>query len=168
MSTENLSNQDAIDKLSDMINDIDICMFSAFPNQLFYPHTVPMSRQEVDESGNIWFLFSSESELHQFIESNSKVSLSFSDVGSYKFLSINGIATITRDQDRIAKYWNKFVEAWFDKGKEDPNIRILKVVPKEAYYWDNKTNKLMTLLKVATSAISGEKMDLGKEGSLEI
>jgi|GEM_PF-3899330 len=37
MSTENLSNQDAIDKLSHMINDIDICMFSAFPNQLFYP-----------------------------------------------------------------------------------------------------------------------------------
>jgi general stress protein 26 len=93
--------------------------------------------------------------------------LLYSDVSSYSFLSINGIATISRDPARIEEYWNKAVEAWFE-GKDDERIRILQVTPIEAHYWDNKTNKLITFLKVAASAVSGKKMDIGREGNLNI
>lgn len=168
MSTENLNQQDAIEKLKEMVNHIDIGMFSSFPNDSEYPHTIPMSRQEIDENGNIWFLFSAQSDLHQYLTQNSKASIAYSHVGDYQFLSLNGRVEISQNQDRIDKYWNKFVEAWFEKGKEDPNIRVLKFIPYEAHYWDNKTNKLMTLLKVASSAITGQKMDIEREGELEI
>jgi len=32
----------------------------------------------------------------------------------------------------------------------------------------NKSNKLVTLLKVAASAVSGQQMDIGREGDLEL
>ena len=54
MSTENLKSQEAIDKIKEMVDDIDICMFSSFPKNAHYPHTIPMSRQEVDNDGNIF------------------------------------------------------------------------------------------------------------------
>jgi hypothetical protein len=38
----------------------------------------------------------------------------------------------------------------------------------DAHYSDNKTSKLATIFKVATSAISGQKMYLGREGELNI
>lgn len=60
------------------------------------------------------------------------------------------------------------MEAWFEKGKEDPNIRVLKVSGKNARYWDTKSNKLVTFLKVAASAISGTKLDLGRSGELDL
>lgn len=168
MSTENLHRQEAVEKLKEMVDKIDIGMMCTFPSGSNYPHAIPMSRQEVDEDGHIWFLFSSESETHQNLSSNHKVSLLYAHVGDYNFLSINGRAEISRDPVRIDKYWNKMVEAWFEKGKEDPRIRVLKVIPDEAHYWDNKSNKLVTFLKVAASAISGQQLDIGREGSLNL
>lgn len=168
MSTENLHNNEAIKKLKDLVDGIDIGMLSTFESNSDYPHTIPMSRQEVDDEGNIWFLFSAESDTHQHLLKNNKVSLAYAHVGNYQFLSINGVAEVSQDKHRIDKYWNSFNEAWFEKGKEDPNIRILKVIPNEAHYWDNKTNKLMTLLKVATSAVTGQKSDIGREGNLNL
>lgn len=168
MATENLNNKEAITKLQELVNKIDIGMLCTYPGNNEYFHAVPMSRQEVDDDGNIWYLFSAESETYKNLQGDNKISVLFSHVGDYNFLSINGIAEISKDKERIEKYWNKFVEAWFEKGKEDPNIRILKVKVEDAHYWDNKTSKLATIFKVAASAISGQKMDIGREGELNI
>lgn len=168
MSTENLRNQEAIDKIKEMVDKIDVGMMCSFTSGSEYPHAVPMSRQEVDEEGNIWFLFSSESETNRNLQQNNKVSLLYAHVGDYNFLSINGVGEISQDRARIDKYWNKMIGAWFEKGREDPHIRVLKVIPEEAHYWDNKSNKLVTLLKVAASAISGWQMDIGREGKLSV
>lgn len=165
MSTENLHSEEAIDKLKKLVDKIDIGMLcSNIDNGRL--HAVPMSRQEVDEEGNIWFLFSSESDTHQHVQHDNKVSLLYSDIKDYNFLSINGTAEISKDQARIDKYWNKMIEAWFEKGKEDPRIRVLKVTPAEAHYWDNKTNKLVTFFKVALSAVSDQQLDIGRKGDL--
>ncbi|MCU0385011.1 MAG: pyridoxamine 5'-phosphate oxidase family protein [Flavihumibacter sp.] len=168
MSKENLQNKQAIQKLKELVDQIDIGMVCTYPAGSQFVHAVPMSRQEVDDEGVIWMLFSSASETFRNLEANPELSILYSDIKGYNFLSLNGTATVSRDPDRIDKYWNKFVEAWFEKGKEDPQIRILKVIPKEAHYWDNKTNKLVTLFKVASSALTGARLDIGREGNLEL
>ncbi|SFS51369.1 pyridoxamine 5'-phosphate oxidase family protein [Sphingobacterium wenxiniae] len=168
MSTENLNNQEAIEKVKEMVDKIDISMMCSFTSESDYPHAVPMSRQEVDDGGNIWFLFSSESETYRNLQKNNKVSLLYAHVGDYNFLSVNGTAVISQDQERIDKYWNKMIEAWFEKGKKDSRIRVLKVTPTDAYYWDNKSNKLVTLMKIVASAVSGQQLDIGREGELNL
>ena len=168
MSTENLDNREAIDKLKSMVEKIDIGMMCTNTTKIVNLHAVPMSRQEVDDDGNLWFLFSSESETFQNLQNDEHISVLYSDVSNYNFLSINGVAEISTDQTRIEKYWNKMVEGWFEKGKEDPTIRVLKVIPSEAHYWDSKSNKLVTFFKVAVSAVSGQKLDVGRQGDLNI
>jgi len=168
MSTENLYNQEAIEKLKKIVDQIDIGMLGTYPKDSDYIHAIPMSRQEVDEEGNIWFLFSSESETHQHLQETTNVSLLYSDVRNYSFLSINGTAEISQDRARIEKYWNKMVEGWFDRGKEDPRIRVLKVVPDEAHYWDTKSSKLITFFKVAARAITGKNIETGEQGDLNL
>ena len=168
MSTENLDNRQAIDKLRLMVDKIDIGMMCTNTAEINNLHAVPMSRQEVDDEGNLWFLFSSESETYKNLQKNNNISVLYSDISTYSFLSINGIAEISQDKSRIDKYWNKMIEGWFEKGKEDPAIRILKVIPSQGHYWDNKSNKLVTFLKVAASAVSGQKLDIGREGDLSV
>ncbi|MBN8784414.1 MAG: hypothetical protein ABS85_12320 [Sphingobacteriales bacterium SCN 48-20] len=168
MSTENLHNDEAREKLKDLVDKIDVGILCTYPTDQPYVHAVPMSRQEVDEEGNIWYLFSSESDTFKHLQENNKVSILFSQVSDYSFLSLNGVATVSQDKARIEKYWNKFVEAWFEKGKEDPRIRVMKVQVDDAHYWDNKTSKLVTLLKVAASAVTGKKLDIGREGELNV
>lgn len=168
MSTEDLKKGEAIEKLQQLVNDIDVGMLGTYPSAQEFIHAVPMSRQEVDDDGNIWFLFSSASDTYQHLQESDRVSLLYADVGDYSFLSINGRAEISTDQQRIDKYWSKMVEGWFQKGKEDPHIRVLKVVPIEAHYWDTKSNKLVTFLKVAASALSGKRADIGRQGDLDV
>lgn len=168
MSTENLDNRQAVDKLKLMVNKIDIgmmCTNAAENNNL---HAVPMSRQEVDNEGNLWFLFSSDSDTYKNLQKSNCISVLYSDISNYNLFSINGIAEISQDKSRIEKYWNKMVEGWFEKGKEDPTIRVLKVVSSQGHYWDNKSNKLVTFLKVAASAIAGKEMDIGRQGDLNV
>lgn len=167
MSTENLNNTQAIEKLQQLIDAIEVGILSTFVDHTVYPHSVPMTYQEVDNQGNIWFLFSSESESYNHLMRNNKVSLTFGSPSTYEFLSINGLGESVHDDVKIEKYWNKFAEAWFTD-KNAPRIRLLKVVPLEAHYWDNKSNKFMTLLKVAASAITGQKSDIAREGDINI
>ena len=168
MATENLNNQEAIDKLKYMVNSIDIGMIITTQQDNSYPYMVPMSRQEVDDEGNIWYLLSSTSETYKNIQLDNKVSISLADVSNYKFLSIDAVAETSTDKERIEKYWNKFVEVYFEKGKEDPTIRVLKVIPNNAHYWDTETNKLFNFFKVASAAITGAKIDIGREGEINL
>lgn len=168
MSTENLHQQEAIEKLKSLVDTIKIGMLCTHVGGSSHIHAIPMTRQEVDDAGHIWFLFSSESETHQNLQLNNRVSLLYADVRDYSFVSISGTAEIVNDQDRIEKYWSAMAEPWFDQGEDDPRVRLLKVIPAEAHYWDNQTNKLVTFLKMATSAVTGQKMDIGRHGDLRI
>lgn len=149
------------------MDSIDICLFSTAIKD-GKMNTAPMSRQEVDEEGNIWFLANLESSTCQNILSDDKVALHFSNPSNYEFICVQGVASLSSDQARIDKYWNKMMDAWFEKGKEDPCIRIIKVNPEEAQYWETKDGKVLTLLKVAATAISGKEFETGREGKLDL
>lgn len=137
-------------------------------NSGLYPYKVPMTVQEIDQDGHIWFLLSSQSDTYQNLMSNPKVSLAFADASSYTFLSIDGIAELSEDSNKIDKYWSKFVEVFFEKGKQDTCIRVLRVIPKESHYWDSQSGKLMTLLKITGAALTDSQADIGRQGDIHI
>ncbi|MGF7024648.1 MULTISPECIES: pyridoxamine 5'-phosphate oxidase family protein [Sphingobacterium] len=168
MAENNLNNKEALDKLKAIVDQIDVGTVCSFPAESEYPHGVPMSRQEVDEDGDIWFICSAESDTFKNIAQNPKASLFYADPKHYTFLSINGKASLSRDQERIDRYWNKMMEGWFEKGKEDPNIRLLRVTPKDAHYWDSDSNMIVNLFKMLKVRLTGETEDIGKEGDLNI
>ncbi len=167
MSTENLSNKEAIEKIKKLAEDEKMCFFATHLNE--HPLSArPMSLQEVDEQGNLWFFSPESSEKNEHIKTDSKVQLLFANKGSNEYLSIYGEATITKDRKRIEELWNAFLNTWFNEGKDDPTITLISVKPLDAYYWDTKNNKLVSLIKIAAGAITGKTMDDGVEGKLKV
>ncbi|MBX9449227.1 MAG: pyridoxamine 5'-phosphate oxidase family protein [Taibaiella sp.] len=166
MSKENLKKEDAIHKLKDMIHSIGVGMLCTHSGDTKHVHAVPMSTQEVDDEGNIWFVFSSESESFQYLQTDNSVCLLYADPGSNQFLSIHGDTEIFTAPGRIDKYRDHIVKSWFSK--DDPSLLVLKVIPAEAHYWDTKSNKLVTFFKTAISGITGQETDTGRCGNLEI
>ena len=59
--------------------------------------------------------------------------------------------------------------AWFD-GKDDPKVSIIRVEPRETYYWDTKAGKLVTLLSFVAAAVTGKQTDNsdGVEGLAQV
>ena len=129
----------------------------------------PMATQEVDEEGNIWFISDQNSNKNKEIDNDSKVQLFYSHTSNYEYLSIFGSAEIINDRSKIEELWTPMAKTWFKEGVDDPNIRLIKVKPEDAYYWDTKNNKMVSLIKFAMGAIGiTPKDDGGIEGKLKI
>ena len=151
----NLGNKEAIAKIKELAEDVRICMFcTELSNSPFT--TRPMALQEVDESGNLWFLSSSESNKNFEIKADEKVQLVFAKTSDSHYLSVFGSAYIYKDKDKIEEMWSPIAKAWFEEGKDDPKLTVIRVSPEDSYYWDTKDGRMISLLKIAVAAGSGE------------
>ena len=166
-NNQNLSAQDAIDKLKELIKSESICFFCTQLTQ--QPITTrPMSTQKVDEEGNIWFMSSIKSSKNAEIEMNNSVQLFYANPSDYEFLTVSGSASITTDREKIYEMWTPFAKAWFQDGKDDVDISLIKVTPESAYYWDTKNNKMISMIQMLASIVTGSAPDDGVEGTLTV
>jgi len=165
---KNLTANDAVKKIREIAKDANICMFVTDLATLPLMGR-PMATQEVDDEGNIWFMSDKNSDKNKDIERDEQVQLFYSHTGNYEYLSIYGSAEIVNDRSKIEELWTPMAKTWFKDGKDDPNISLIKVTPEDAYYWDTKNNKMVSLIKFAMGAMGiTPKDDGGVEGKLKI
>lgn len=164
--SKDFSHDAAIEKLRQLATDIDFAMFATALSHLPI-HMIPMSTKKVDEQGRIWFLSRSDSQHNQNILQQHDVHLVYTDVGSMKFLSVYGTASIFTDKTILRELYGKSDDAWFD-GIDDPNLTAISVTPKNVYYWDAKSNKLVTFFKMGVAAITGQEPELMDQGELKV
>jgi general stress protein 26 len=164
-NVKDLHQKEAIEKLKEIVEAANTCLFTTKLEQVPL-QTRPMSTQEVDNEGCLWFFSDEESHKNMEINQDDRVQLFYANPKGYEFLSIYGEAEILTDRAKIEELWSPMVKTWFQEGKDDPNLSIIKVTPLDAYYWDTKHNKMVSLLKIAASLVSGKTMDDGVEGKL--
>lgn len=166
-NVKNLQDKEAVEKIKDLAKSANICMFTTKLTDL--PLTsVPMATQEVDDEGNLWFLSGKTSHKNQHIQADPRVQLFYTNSSSYEYLTVYGTATITTDRAEIEQLWTPIAKAWFTEGKDDPDLTVIKVAPQEAYYWDTKNSKAVSMLKILAGSITGKTMDDGVEGKLSV
>ena len=164
--TKDLQTEEGKKKIKELVEDIKTCMFCTNTEELPF-NTRPMATVDVDEHGNLWFMSNIKSNKNDEIKDDQQVQLIYAKGGDSHFLSLSGKAFIIKDQAKIDEYWNMFAKAWFD-GKRDPDISLIKIVPDNAYYWDTVHGKMVSLIKIAISAVSGKTMDDGVEGKIDL
>lgn len=167
-SIENLSNKEAINKLKQLIGEIDICLFCTNLKKDDGETCRPMSSQKVCDEGNIWFFSEVDSIKNREIEQDSQVQLFYSHPGIDSYLVVNGEAELVFDKAKIEELWSPAVKAWFPEGKNDPSISIIKVKPTSGYYWDTKGSKMVNFFRRAASVALGENLIQGNEGTISI
>ena len=164
---KNLTHQEAIDKFKEIVDHESICLLTTRLSEV--PLTTrPMSVQKVCDQGNFWFLSRSDSDKNQEITTDPRVQLFFSNPSKYEFLSVYGKASITRDRKKIDELWTNIAKAWFPEGKDDPSVTVIKVTPEEGFYWDTKDGKLVSMIKILASAVSGKTLEEGVEGTVSV
>jgi general stress protein 26 len=164
----NLRGKKGIEKLRELVNEIKICMFSTSLQKDDWGAIRPMTALETDEKGNIWFLSDSNSGKNVAILKNNKVQLYFSHTGENRYLIINGEAEIITNQNKINDLWSPIGSIWFKKGKTDPNISVIKVNTKNAYYWDVEGNKMVNCFKYIASMVTGENKIESEHGFINL
>ncbi len=153
------------DELKDKIKDIRIAMLTTQEDDGDF-HSRPMATHAVEEDGTMWFFTYESSNKVQEIRQNERVSLTFSDTGAETYVSTSGVAEVVANKTKIDALWNDGLKAWFPNGKNDPNIRLLKVRVHQGEYWDRPGGKMVTLFEMAKAALTGQPDRTGRDVKL--
>ncbi len=165
---ENLQGGDAVKKIKELVKKASTCFFCTILGSGEAFETRPMSVQQTDEDGNLWFLSASDSHVNAEVEADEKVQLLFQGSAHSGFLTLNGNAGISRDKNKIKELWEPIVKTWFTEGIDDPRITVIKVETTGGYYWDNKNGNAVALVKMLAGAMMGKTMDDSIEGKITV
>jgi len=115
-------------------------------------HTRPMTAQVEEERGPVWFFTSVDNKIAQQVGAGSgkRATFAFSSKGHDLFASVQGGLRVDKDRAVIDRLWNPFIAAWFEGGKDDPKLTLLRLDAEHAEIWLN-----------GSSIVAGVKMLLG-------
>jgi len=114
-------------------------------------HTRPMTAQFEQERGPIWFFTSTDNAMVQALErGEARAVATFSSKGHDLFATLHGTLSVDTDRAVIDRLWNRYVAAWFEGGKDDPKLALLRLDAENAEVWID-----------ASSVVAGVKLLLG-------
>ena len=106
-------------------------------------HLRPMTAQiEDDERGPIWIFTASDTSIVTALDSGVRAVATFAAKGHDLFATIHGSLRIDNDRAVIDRLWNSFIAAWYEGGKDDPKLTLLRFDPDHAQIWENGSSLL--------------------------
>jgi len=139
-----------VDRVWDLMSKIGFCMLSTREGDDIRAR--PMAAHTVREENAVYFLTDADSAKDGDVARDPHVGLAFADAGDQKYVSVSGTAEVSNDRAKIKELWSMWAKAWWD-GPDDPAIRLLKVTPRDAQYWDSP-GTVVSYVKMLAAAVS--------------
>ena len=98
-------------------------------------HPRPMTAQFERERGPIWFFTAKDNGLVRQLGGGGRGFAAFTSKGHDLFAAVEGRLSIDNDRAVIDRLWNSFVAAWYEQGKDDPKLTLLRFDAEQAEIW---------------------------------
>lgn len=151
MASKTETEQAATQQLWDQLDDAPVCMLSLRGSD---GHPQPMTQFVDKDTGTVWFITSSDTHLVAEIGSGAAGQLTFMSPGDGYYASVQGHMSIVEDKEKTDELWSVFAAAWFEEGRDDPKVRLLRFDPSEAAIWANESNSVLVGLKLLQAGLS--------------
>lgn len=164
-----MSKQDQVNKIQEVIKDVKFAMMSTV-NSKGDLHAWPMTTSEASIGGKeIWFIGDKTSDVVKDIQDNPKVGLSYATQDEKDYVSVSANAELPIDKDKLDELWSPVYNAFFEHGKEDENVQLIKVVPHGVECWLSGSSTV-NMFKMATAAVQDGKTaeDIGEQFSITL
>lgn len=138
----------------DMMRDEKVVMMTSTTSDGWL-HSHPMAVQEVTDDADLWFFIGLQGEQADELRADSKANVAFAKMGSW--LSVAGSVAFVNDREKIDELWDDQVAAWFDGGKDDPNLGLIRFVSASAQHWGQPGGKVAALASIVKARVSGDR-----------
>lgn len=150
--------QTDLEQVWKLMTSISFCMLSNWDGERI--HSRPMGAVVRQDEGAIYFFTDDRAHKDDEIRQYHKVGLAFADPRGQKYVSVSGTAAVCRDRKKIEELWTVPAKVWW-KTPDNPHLRLIKVTPEQAEYWDAPGNAISNL-KVAFALVKGTYPTAGK------
>jgi general stress protein 26 len=154
----------SLEQLKGLLEGIDFTMLTTVAEGKL--HSRPMSTQELDENGDLWFFTNDDSRKIDEVNGDNRVNAAYSDPDNNTYISVFGTAKVVKERGKMEELWNPIHKAWFPKGLDDPHICLLKVSVEEAEYWDAPSSKFVQIAGFVKALVTGTEADYGDHGTI--
>jgi general stress protein 26 len=105
-------------------------------------HARPMTAQVENDKSPLWFFTSRDNTLVALLGAHHRATASFVSKGHDLFASLRGTLVMDNDPAVIDRLWNRYVVAWFEGGKTDPKLTLLRLDAETAEVWVDASSLL--------------------------
>ena len=116
----------------------------------------PMVAAQSGFDGTLWFFTRASSHKVNEVKQDQRVGVTYADPGKQDYVSLSGHAQLVRDKAAIDAHWGESMRTWFPKGKDDPDIALLKVDITMAEYWDAPNSTMVHAYGYLKAVVTGE------------
>lgn len=112
-------------------------------------HAQPMTalREDGQDGGPIWFFTTKDNSLVAALSESNRAMAHFVSKGHDLWATIHGNLVADNDRATIDRLWNPFIAAWYEGGKDDPKLQLLRLDTEHGQIWLNE-NSLFAGLKM--------------------
>eukprot|EP01030_Chromulinospumella_sphaerica_P019199 gene19199-19084_t len=150
----------AEDRLWDEIDKAHIGMVGVVDGEP--RHFQPMTAFTVAGDGELWFFTRAETELARDASHGARQVMFIVQSRDREFQAcVGGEMTVEMDRDKIARWWSPMVAVWYPEGKDDPDLRLLRVKCHDARVWISEAGPVRVAWEVARANATHPAPDLG-------
>ncbi len=114
-------------------------------------HARPMTAQFEKDRTPIWFFTSKDNAIVQKLPLGQRAIATFASKDHDLFATLHGAVAIETDRAVLERLWNPYIAAWFEGGKDDPKLALLRFDAERAEIWLNE-NSLFAGVKMLLGA----------------
>ena len=157
---------DEREKVWSMIRGIEVAMLTSEDGGVL--RSRPMVAMQNGFSGTLWFFTRVDSHKVNEVQHDSQVGVSYADPKRQNYVSLSGTARLVLDRGEIDEHWAESLRVWFPKGKDDPQIALLRVDVSQAEYWDAPSSTMLHIYGYAKARLTGEPPHPGGHAQVDL
>ena len=160
------------EKLEDLYRLIDGIEIAMFTTRRPDGHLVsrPMATQTQAQGADLWFVTDIESQKLDELEFDPHVNLAYYRDRTREWVSVSGMATVSRDRRAIRELYRPDWKAWFgdqrgerDGGPDDPRLALILVEVHSVTYLKVDKPTPVVLFEVVKGMVTGTPPDVGEQ-----
>ena len=133
-----------------------------------HQHFQPMTAFcEKEQGGPVWFYLRKNNDLVRVAGQGGAAMFNLMR-GHEFFACVAGRVREDHDPERIRRFWNPVVAAWFPEGQDDPNLTLLRFDCEDAQVWVSHGNPLKFGWEIAKANATKTKPDVGDQAHLSL
>jgi general stress protein 26 len=165
--------EQTLDKFYDLVKEIEIAMMTT---RMTGGHlrSRPMATQKRAAGADLWFVTTDDSDKLSEIANDPHVNLAYLNSNSMEWISVSGIATVSKDRSKLEELYASDWKMWFpDEGDprhgtaQDPRMVLIGVEIHAAEFLEVNEPKPVVLYELVKGWLTGSEPEIGEMHSLK-
>ncbi len=126
---------------------------------------VPMSHYADKDANVLWFITATGTDLAKTAQTGASAEYVVISDDEHLYARIDGKVQAVTDPAKLEELWSAVADAWFEDGRTDDDIQLVRMDLSEAEVWATG-GSLSFIYAIAKAHITDEKPDMGQHGTI--